>query len=399
MPPAATTSRGIAAHRPCRCCSLSCSLRGCSTSARQPVPRRCRSRSRRSSGATRSPGPSARRIQSIPSSRFSCAVRLRRMSPLRDIAGGADVLAVAVFAAAALTLESGLLVLVIFAAGYLLGLPGVSRRGIIVLLACLGAYLWVRLHNHVGRHAVAAGSRGRIRLCSLPRRGVDADVRRQPVAVLCLQRDERDHRRPAGGAEGRGLALHPRGGGGGASGFRFLLLGVVSSGVSSALIGAYAWSRRAAWAARTFTRGDCLVLMFLAVLGANAAISYAYTKDVIMSPAGFFFAAALCVAVRDRLERLPARSWLAAVPAALVLLVISVTWSVRAVGLHAALVQTSSEVREEWAYADQYLIGIGYVPPPPRVEALKQQLQDDALERHAGGAVLRDEWARWFETD
>ena len=45
--------------------------------------------------------------------------------------------------------------------------------------------------------------------------------------------------------------------------------------------------------ARRFTRDDQLVAVFVAVTLANAAISYTYTKDVILSPAGIFYAAAL----------------------------------------------------------------------------------------------------------
>ncbi len=51
--------------------------------------------------------------------------------------------------------------------------------------------------------------------------------------------------------------------------------------------------------ARTFSHGDRLVILFVVVLAANAAISFGYTKDIIMSPAGLFQAAAVFVAVRD----------------------------------------------------------------------------------------------------
>ena len=64
----------------------------------------------------------------------------------------------------------------------------------------------------------------------------------------------------------------------------------------------YAWIRRAAWMARTFSHADRLVILFVVVLAANAAISFGYTKDIIMSPAGLLQAAAVFVAVRDLVE-------------------------------------------------------------------------------------------------
>jgi hypothetical protein len=78
---------------------------------------------------------------------------------------------------------------------------------------------------------------------------------------------------------------------------------------------------------------------------------------------------------------------------------VSTTWSIRAIGLHAALIQTSAQVREQWAYIDDYLAEVGYNPPPPHVEALKRQLQDDAIVKHPARALLRDEWSRFFEVE
>ena len=67
---------------------------------------------------------------------------------------------------------------------------------------------------------------------------------------------------------------------------------VVSSVLGSALIVLYAWRRRAAWWSRQTTIGDQLLIVFVALAGANAVLCYAYTKDVILSPAGGARAAA-----------------------------------------------------------------------------------------------------------
>jgi hypothetical protein len=55
-----------------------------------------------------------------------------------------DVVAALLFAVAALTVESGLLVWVIFAGGWLLGARGVSRAGVVAVTVLLAAYFYVR---------------------------------------------------------------------------------------------------------------------------------------------------------------------------------------------------------------------------------------------------------------
>lgn len=309
-----------------------------------------------------------------------------------------DVLAIVVFVAAALTLESGLLVLVIFVGGYLLGLPGISRRGVAALLVLLGAYLWVRFGLlSVGTPGLAAreGGFGFSRYSGPELTEIFGgnplgfyvyNVLSSIFTVLFAE--------PRDGAwlltrsvlvDGRPDPV--------------LLFASISTALSTALIVAYGWRRRAAWSARAFTHGDRLVLLFAAVLGANAAISYGYTKDVIMSPAGFFFAGAVFVAIRDLIERTSSASRLAIAGAAVILLAVSVTWGVRAAGLHAALIQTSAQVREEWTDIDDYLAQVGYDPPPPHVKALARKLQHDAVVSQPARPTLRDEWARFFEVD
>ena len=129
-----------------------------------------------------------------------------------------------------------------------------------------------------------------------------------------------------------------------------------------------------------------------------------------MSPAGFLYAAAVYVACRDLVERLagdgsgPAqkgrvRGRLVHAVGVAVLLVLSVTWSIRMVGLHAALAHTAYTVREQWAHVDEMLARLGYVPVPPDVAAVKRLLQDDAIVVHPGKPDLREELMVLFEVD
>ena len=81
-----------------------------------------------------------------------------------------------------------------------------------------------------------------------------------------------------------------------------LLVGLLSSSIATILIGRYIWIRRRFWRRWELDRGDRIVMLFVLVLLANAGISLAYTKDVIMSPAGYFYAAAFFVACRHYVD-------------------------------------------------------------------------------------------------
>jgi hypothetical protein len=80
------------------------------------------------------------------------------------------------------------------------------------------------------------------------------------------------------------------------------------------------------------------------------------------------------------------------------MLLLSVTWTIRAVGLHAALTQTAYKVRQQWAYFDGY-IQREYKPVPPKVETLKTHLQRDAVVVHPGTLEMREELTPLFEMD
>jgi hypothetical protein len=320
-----------------------------------------------------------------------------------------DVAAVALFVVSAATVESGLIVGGMFLVGYVIGLRGVSGRGVAVVAALVAAYFVVRFGVlKVGTPTLSArdagflferydagdlerlfsGRAGWFFLYNVVAAFAGLLLAEPRDGVLAFTRSLRD-----------GTLSLP------------LLIGVVSSTLASALIVRYGWRRREAWRRWQLDRDDRLVLLFVAVLGGNAAISYAYTKDTIMSPAGFLYAAAFFVACRHFLADVArARAAGAASPlpwsgafaqrAALVLmLILSATWSIRAVGLHAGLAATAVKVREQWAYVDETIARIGYDPVPANVAALKRKLQDDAVVLHPGGPGPRESLTPLFEMD
>ena len=173
---------------------------------------------------------------------------------------------------------------------------------------------------------------------------------------------------------------------------------MIASFLATCLIGRFMWKRRHAWLRREFERNDQLVALFVLILGANAALSYSYTKDVIVSPAGLFMALAVFAASSDYLADFRARK-ASAIPAIVLLTLLSTTWAVRAVGIHAALAETAINYREQWAYFDGHIGAWGLDANDPSAMALKQELQDDAVLRHPVHPPIREQWTRFFDTD
>jgi hypothetical protein len=169
-----------------------------------------------------------------------------------------------------------------------------------------------------------------------------------------------------------------------------LLATAVATTAASALIAVSAWRRLPAWRTWQFTRDDRLVLLFLVLLPANAVISFPYTKDVIMSPAGVFMALAACVAARQ--ELVPAAGGRRRVVALAACLLLSIAWSARLLSLHVELRVAQHKVREEWAYVDDWIALQRLDVSAPRARGLQETLRNDALlERQPAGELT---WAR-----
>jgi hypothetical protein len=177
------------------------------------------------------------------------------------------------------------------------------------------------------------------------------------------------------------------------------VVNVVSSTLATLVICWFAWTRRAAWLSGRLDRRDRIVLLFGAVLIANATICYAYTKDVIMSPAGFFFAAAVLAAASELFESLAHQRWRTAAAAWAMVAVLSSTWAVRLVGVHAALAATAINVREQWANVDDWMARRQMGPLDAHGSSLKRRLQEDAVVRFPVRPGLKDKWTLLFDLD
>jgi hypothetical protein len=307
-----------------------------------------------------------------------------------------DVAAVAIFVLAATTLESGLLVWVILAGGYVLGMRGVSRAGLAAVTALVVAYFITRfVVLDVGTPGLAlreggfgfrrySGDELAAMFGSRPFVFYAYNVAASFVTVLLSEPRHGVWSLTAGIMGG---SPHPA-----------LVVNVVSSVLATAVICRFAWIRRRSWTARRLDDDDRIVLLFALVLVANAVMSYPYTKDAIMSPAGVLYAAAVFVAARDLVISLPARTRLGAAAASLVLLLLSSTWAMRWVGMHAALDRTAMDYRTQWARVDEIMPRMR-ANLTPAEKMLRDRLVDDAIWRVPARTGMRDEWTRLFDTD
>ena len=291
-----------------------------------------------------------------------------------------DALAVILFVVSALTIESGLLVWVILVGGRLAGARGISRAAVLVLIALLAGYFILRFPIlGVGAPDLMERSSGfgfRIldplelveRFGSDPRGFYFYNIVSSALSVLFSE--------PTGGV------------------FRLTqqilrrdldvaaLISPVASFCATGLVSMFIWRRRRAIREWRLDRDDQLMALFVMVLAANAVISYPYTKDVVMSPAGAFLAVGVFVAARDMVAWLPSvRSSRMAMIVLAGLVVTGVTWGIRVTGTHFSLRRGAFVERNEWAYAEISLAHDGVVLTDAD-KALFRTLRDDALFRH-----------------
>jgi hypothetical protein len=287
-----------------------------------------------------------------------------------------DALWIATLVLAVATLETGLLVWVVLAAGWATGMPGSSRRAVVVATMLVAGYLGYRLLiatppaaferssgfllqrlDPVDLEARFGGSRIWIYwaynvvssaltvLFSEPRHGVWVFVR--DIAA--------DRVRPSA------------------------WINITASLTATAAIVWYVVHRWRAGVRRPMTSGDRLVAVFVAVLAANAAVSFAYTKDDILNPAGSCYAIALYVAASRLLEMWHDRQPgpLAAAVVVALAVVGSGAWSLRAFGVPHVLREQAFAQRNDWANLDAEWEREGkwkdYGPSRPLVRRLREE--------------------------
>ena len=307
-----------------------------------------------------------------------------------------DLLAIPLFTYAVLTLESGLLVWVAVVWAYCLGWRGVSRWGVLTTTAGVAAYLAVRfLVLDTGTPGLTERTTG---FGFGP--ADEADIQRlfgeRPwlfyvynlsSAMLTLLVAE-----PRGGVYRfvRGFVLGPH--------EPWVQLNVACATGVTLLIATACWRRRAHLRSG-LSHHDRVLLMLPVMAAANAAFCYICLKDVVLSVAGVFIAAAAYVAMREAVGTLTARAWrpLSFLVVA-VLTGLSSKWAVKFIGIHHSVRKESISVRKEWAQVDRWLERQEIVLDTPAKRRVKEMLETDALNREPVAPWPVLPWSRdWFD--
>jgi hypothetical protein len=146
---------------------------------------------------------------------------------------------------------------------------------------------------------------------------------------------------------------------------------------------------------RSSDPSDRLILVFAAVLVANATLSFAYTKDDIMSVAGVFYGLAAYAAVRLFIRRVSPTRRVVAALLTTVIVVTGTAWSVRSLGIHHVARSFAFKTRNDWASQPGLWKRAGRWPSDPKSEQLIIQLRNDALSMRVPNPRFQ---APWIET-
>lgn len=287
-----------------------------------------------------------------------------------------DLAVAGLFCFAILTVESGILVLPAVVAARLVGLKGVSWKGVALTGGAFAGYLALRFAV-LGTGGPGLGERASgfgFQILE-PRQLIERfeghatpfyayNVVASLVSVLLAE--------PRGGVwwAAHGLwngDLLPS----------WLSINIAASVTATVMCGIAAVLSLGRWRAGQAQARERLVLIGLAVLAANALVSFSYTKDVIMSTGGVCFALATYAATAMLLAETSQgrrRRWAyAAVALGLCL------WTVRAVALPHRLSMQIGVVRAEWLDVYPWLERQQIHLTSPEAHALVERLRGHAL--------------------
>ena len=291
--------------------------------------------------------------------------------------GGAlvDAALLLTFSLAALTLKSGLLVWVVVVAAWVSGMPGVSKRAVIGITVLLAAYMWVRFGFYgtglptINDRAVGFGL-GQLDPPEIRERFGDnfapLYLYNMAVSVLSVLFSE-----PRSGiwvtVRDSIAPVH--------------FVNITASLFATGLIVWYVASRLRSGVRRPVTLADRHVVIFAAVLVANAAVSYAYAKDEIMSVAGAFYAYPVFGAAVYFLGRWRERGtpWMTTLVLCAMFLAGSAMWATRAAGVHHVLRSQAFVQRNDWTRMEREWRRNGNWEQYRAVLPVVRNLRDEAI--------------------
>ena len=295
----------------------------------------------------------------------------------------ADAAACVIFAVAALTLESGLVVLPIAIAAYVAGLRGISRNALIAMTVLAGGYVVLRvagLHmvgNAVGERQTGFGTE------MLTTRELEARFGATPWLLYAYTVVSSLLTVPLSQPiAGQWTALEPWDP---QAPPLFFLNDIGTSLVATGIVAWYLMRRRAPDGRRRW-RDPAPMAMLVTLLG-SAVLSYAYAKSEIMSAAGVFYALVVSLAVRELAEVLvrlkpdptsDVRTAFRRTAVVVLVFFVSTAWGWRAMGLQYRLQRGAFEARSEWVLR---MPPYSNPPVPSSAARLTPRLLDEALHR------------------
>lgn len=317
---------------------------------------------------------------------------LARSSPVVDVA------AAVLFAFAALTLESGLLVWICFVVAYLAGARGVSRAGLGVVSALFVAYFVFRFGiAHVGGPGLMERPTGfgfaRLEPQELVARfGVNPwPLYAYNIVCAALTVLFGEPRRGVWELSDRLLVQHvyhwPE------------IFGVMTLSLTSAIVIGYSLTRVRSWLTGHISAPERALVLFWVVLAANAVMSYPYDKDEIMSPSGLFYAASVYCIFTELVVRNAqlAINGTRSVIVGLLVAALAGAWSWRAVetGFHLHL--AALRYRGDWAQVAGWKAS-NHESQLPGAAAFIEQLEATGVATHVPSPYLSGwQWDRVFD--
>jgi hypothetical protein len=298
-----------------------------------------------------------------------------------------DVAAALTFAAAALTIESGLLVWVVAVAAWLAGMRGISARGVAAMTVLLAGYLYLRFTG------LSVG------LPTLDERSSGYLFERLDPAELSVLFDDRLALFYVYNVVTSVLSVilsEPQSGVFVA--VRAWMTGDVPPRLPLAVVSSLATTAAIAWAMLDVVRRPAgrgtnsrLLFVFAAVLAANSVLSFSYTKDEIVSVAGVFYALAAYAAVAHLFGRSPSAGRAGTI-VLVGLLIAAPAWAVRSLGVHHVLRSQAFKHRNDWAQMPATWQRNGLWPAVARQQQLILDLKDDALDMRPPNPGLSPRW-------
>ena len=322
---------------------------------------------------------------------LAAALNLTIARPSRRV----DIAAVLLLLVAVLTVETGLLWWVAYVVAYVCGSRGVSRRAVVVASAISVVFVaLVLLQISGGSNGVVNAPTG-FGLSRVEPGEVAARFGPRPlllfaynilVSILTVLFAEprrgtfylvaawlRDDVRPS----------------------QLLVIGTTL--VTTLFMAAYAATRVRDWWRGQVPPRDRWIVIFAVVLLANSVLSFAYTKDDIVSPSGLLYAIAAGGVVCTMLLKVDGSVVRAAV-LAVPLLALGGLWSLRAVDVPYALVISAMRNQTDWAQIELWKRQNRFYTLAPEYNDWVARLQAQALRMRVANPYLSQRMRLWDRT-